>query len=163
MHTPTTNKPLDLVETAHKMMNAAAAVTTGRLNLSSPEDALARLVDGDERAISNFRLELARQIASALLMMDPNVIAVFDGRDTLVSTALDDPLQLWVQVRHRTAALNTVIDALNQALAQAYTTISPNPPRNLVETIIIDDRDNRILNVGASRLSPAPVLLVERG
>jgi hypothetical protein len=162
MGTPTTNKPLDLVETAHKMMNAAAAVTTGRLHLSSPEDALALLAHGDEQAISNFRLELARQIASALLMMDPHVVAVFEDRDTLVSTALDEPLRLWVQVRHRTAALNTVIDALNQALGQAFAVISPDPPRDLVETIIIDERDSRILNVRVSRLSPAPVLLVQR-
>lgn len=169
MTTPTTNRLLDLVETAQSMIDAAAAVTTGRLQLTSPDEALERLAAGNAEAIACFRFELARQVASALVMMDPNVIAVFEDREqsdadreAQPAPRLEDPLRLWVQVRYRTAALSTVIDALNQALEQALTRVSENPPGNLIATVIVDDDDNRLVQVGSMRPGPAPKLLVRR-
>ena len=165
MSTPTRNKPLDLVETSRKMVDAAVAVTTGRLNLATPDDALVQLRTSDRRAVTSFRFELARQIASALLMMDSNVTAVFEDRDGggQIPFALDAPLRLCVRVRFQTAALHTVIEALDQALGQAITLVTRDQPARLIEAIIVDDRDNRLLNVGSARPGSAPVLLVQRG
>ena len=162
MNTQTRKQPLDLVETAQKMLDAAVAVTTGRLHLTSPGQSVGLLGDGDRLAVYYFRIELARQISGALLMMDPRVVAVFEDRHASGDIALDESIRLWVQVKYRTAALNTVIDALNQALGQAYSGMFDLSPANAIETIILDDRDSRLLQAGIARLSPAPILLAQR-
>jgi hypothetical protein len=164
MSTPTRNTPLDLVETSQKMVDAAVAVTTGRLHLSSPDDALLRLRANDHQAVTSFRTEMARQIASALLMMDPNVTEVFEDQDysRQASLEINASLRFCIRARYQTAALHTVIDALDQALRQAYTLLTQQQPARVIEAIIVDDRDNRLLNVGSVRTGPAPVLLVQR-
>ena len=170
MQLPTERKtPLDLVDTTQRMIDAAAAVTTGRLHLSSPTETRFLLVEGDQLAVSYFRHELARQIAGALLMMDPNVIAVFEDRDHPESEdlippeiAIAEPLRLFVHVKCRTAALSMVIEALNQALSQAFTDLLDEPPQDLIETIIVDDRDRRLLEVRIDGFYPEPVLLATR-
>lgn len=160
----TQRKPLDLIETTQKMIDAAAAVTTGRLHLSSPTETRFLLVEDDPLAVSYFRYELGRQIAGALLMMDPNVLAVFEDRDLCghEDVSIGDPLRLFVQVTARTFALTTVIAALNQALGQAFLDLLPDAPEGLIEAIIVDDRDSRLLQIGVSGFRPAPVLLAGR-
>jgi len=163
MTTRTRNKPLDLVETAHKMLDAAAAVTTGRLHLASPEEAVRHLKDGDPLAVYYFRHELARQIAGALLMMDSCVVAVFEDREGGRSGAygLSDPLRLWVQVTYCTAALKTVIAALDEALGQAHEDLFGQPVSPVIKAIIVDAHDDGLLRAGITSFA-APVLLAHR-
>ncbi len=102
-------------------------------------------------------------------MMDPHVIAVFEDQDVPVErdvvvaeVDLTGPLRFVVQVEHRTAALNMVIEALDQALRQAFTDILPEPPRRLIEAIVVDNRDSRLLDVRMDGFRSLPKLLTHR-
>jgi hypothetical protein len=157
------NTPLDLGEKAQKMVEAAVAVTTGRLHLRSPREALDRLHTDDPAAVAYFRYELARQIAAALLMMDSQVIAVFEDGDVLDGDpGLTGPMRLVIQVRHRTAALRMVIGALDQALGQAFAEMVSEPPSNLIEAIVVDSCNSRLLEVRRDGLRLLPRLLTHR-
>jgi hypothetical protein len=82
------------------MVNAAVAVATGKANLASTACTLARLREGDIEAANAFRHELARQVAAALLMLDPAVLEVYQEHTRAPSDAnvgpLALPLKLWV-------------------------------------------------------------------
>ncbi len=163
------NLTVDLVETASNMIDAATAVVTGRLHLASPRDVRALLLQGDPRASSYFRYELARQVAAALLTMDPYVIAVYEDQDVPESAevapaeaTLEEPLRLFVEVEYETPALRTVISALDEALGQAIGGLLPEPPRGSIEAIVVDERNRRLLRPRANGYRPAPVLLIAR-
>lgn len=163
------NLTVDLVDTASNMIDAAAAVVTGRHHLDSPRDVRARLLKGDALASSYFRFELSRQIASALLTMDPHVIAVYEDQDVPESedvapdeVTFEEPLRLFVEVEYETPALRAVIDALNEALSQAIGGLLPEPPRGYIEAIVVDERNRRLLRPRANGYRPAPILLAAR-
>lgn len=157
---------VDLVETAVNMIDAAVAVTTGRLHCVSPQETRCRLVKNDPVAVSYFRFELARQVAVALVMMDPHVIAVFEDQDVPpgdelepAEASLTEPLRLFIEVEFQTAALRTLIDSLNEALGQTIRDILPVPPRGMIDAIIVDDGNSRLLRARAFGYRPAPLLL----
>ncbi|HAX23856.1 MAG TPA: hypothetical protein DEU95_13215 [Chloroflexi bacterium] len=169
MMTGWSNLAVDLVDTTSNMIDAAAAVVTGRLHLDSPRDVRARLLSGDALAISYFRFELSRQIASALLTMDPYVIAVYEEQDvpesedvTPVEASFAEPLKLFVEVACKTPVLPAVIDALNEALSQAIGGLLPEPPRGYIEAIVVDEDNRRLLRPRAYGYHPAPILLAAR-
>lgn len=160
---------LDLAESAPNMVEAAVAVTTGRLNLASPLEVRRRIVRGDATAIGYFRFELARQVAAALLWMDRHVQAVYDEQDAPeaeealpAEPTLDQPLRLFVEVDVETPALSAAVDALSDALSRAIDSMTPRPPRRLIEAIVIDERNRRLLQPGRYGYRPAPLLLAAR-
>jgi hypothetical protein len=164
-----TNATVDLVDTAGNMIDAAAAVVTGRLHLSSPQDVRTRLLKGDTLAIAYFRYELAIQVASALLAMDPHVIAVYEEQDVPASddqpaedATFTEPLRLFVEVENKTPALQAVIDSLNEALSHAVGGLLPEPPHGYIEAIVVDERNSRLLRPRAWGHRPAPALLASR-
>jgi hypothetical protein len=160
---------VDLAATVHNMLDAAVAVTTGRLHLSSPTRTRRRLVAGDPAAVSYFRYELARQIASALLWMDAQVIAVYQEQDVPEGEELapaeatfGEPLHLLVRVEQQTPALRTILDALNEGLTQVIGDLLPQPvlgPRDYIQATVIDRQDSHLLRSRAHGYRPAPVLL----
>jgi hypothetical protein len=164
-----TNATVDLVDTAGNMIDAAAAVVTGRLHLSSPQDVRTRLLKGDTLAITYFRFELARQVGSALLAMDPRVVAVYEEQDAPTGeemapedASFTEPLRLFVEVDQKTPALSAVIDSLNEALSHAIGGLLPEPPHGYIEAIVIDERNSRLLRPRAWGHRPAPALLASR-
>ena len=164
MGSSTRNVPLDLIETAQAMLDASTAVTTGLLHLASPAEVVRLLSRGDQLALYYYRHELARQVASAVLMMDSRVVAVFEDRDAGAAGAvgIKEPLRLWVQVTQQTAALHTVLDALNEALGEAHAVLFGEAPDDAIDTIVVDEDDDRLLRAGITSSSSAPVLLVHR-
>lgn len=160
---------VDLVDTTNNMIDAATAVTTGRLHLSAARDTRARLLTGDALAIGYFRFELGRQIAAALLSMDAQVIAVYEEQDVSEaddniqpSATFDEPLHLFIEVEHQTPVLRTVLDALNEALSQTIGELLPLPSSGYIEAIVIDDHNRRLVRPHANGYRPAPILLDSR-
>ena len=128
--TDTDTAVLDLAESAPNMIEAAVAVTTGRLNLASPLEVRRRIVRGDATAIGYFRFELGRQVAAALLWMDRHVRAVYDEQDVPAGDevapeepTLDQPLRLYVEVDVQTPALGAAVEALSEALSRALDSV----------------------------------------
>ena len=157
---------LNLDATARKMIDAAVAVTTGQLGLSTPADTLELLQQGDARAVTPFRRELARQIAGAILMLDEHVDAVFEDRAGARTNAhrleLRSPFRMWVIARLRTATLYERLHALNQALVQALATLGSSGTTLLVKTMVIDVRDSYLLCSGQQQEDGVPLLLASR-
>lgn len=160
---------VDLLDKAHGMIEAAVAVTTGRTNLDSPRQARAMLLHGDARAVSYFRHELGRQIASALLMMDPHVIAVFEDQDVPESeeeippaAELAEPLRLFVRVEWEMPSIVALIGAIGDSLSHALESVLPYRPHAFIQATIISDADSRLLRARGRGFRPAPVLLGSR-
>jgi hypothetical protein len=160
---------LDLTEVAPNMIEAAVAVTTGRLGLDAVVETRRRLVTSDAEAIGYFRHALARQVAAMLLSLDPYVVAVYEDQDVPEAeelaaepATLFDPLRLFVHVELRTPALESVVRALNEALADAFGRDMARPLHGYVEATIVDERYSRWLRPRAGGYRPAPILLAER-
>jgi hypothetical protein len=160
---------VNLEETTLNLIDAAVAVTTGRLHLASPRDVRSRLVMGDPLTVDYFRSELARQLAVTVLWLDPHVRAVYEDQDVppgeelapAVAT-LAEPLRLFVEVNFRTPALDAVITALNQALSAVLGEMLPQPPGGYLAVTIVDEGNRRLLRPRANGYRPAPVLLAGR-
>lgn len=140
---------LDLAEMAQRMIEAAAAVTTGQLRLSDPVEVHARLAQGDSIVISHFRHELAHQIGAALLWMDPHVVAVYEDQG-YGDVSLSAPLRIIVHVDYETAALRSLVAALGEALGQVRLDAFVPPSGTLFDALIVDGRSARLLR-GESR------------
>jgi hypothetical protein len=166
---PSVHSTIDLTSLAERLIDASVAVTTGRLHLPASRDVRKRLVARDPIAISYFRHELARQVAATLLMLDPLVTAVHEEQDTPPAEelaaddpTLSDPLRLIVVVEFRTAALDALIRALNDALGDAVHDVLPIPARGMIEATVTDDPNNRLLRPRAYGYHPAPLRLASR-
>jgi hypothetical protein len=160
---------LDLVETASRMIDAAVAVTTGRLQRASVQETRQLLLRSDATALTYFRFELARQVAVMLVMMDPQVVAVFEDQDVPEAEevappapTLADPIRLIVHAEFETVALTALVRAVNDALSRAISDAFLQPPDRLVQTTIVDDRHNRLLRARAFGFRPAPIMLAAR-
>ena len=160
---------VDLEKTAASAIDAAVAVVTGRLNLSSPQEVRQRLLKGDPTTVSYFKFELGHQIASVLLWADPHVVAVYEEQEVppgeelwAEDATLAEPLRLFVDVEIQTQALQAVISALNGALSRAMGGLLPEPPRGYIDATIIDEHNQRLLRPRAGGYRPAPVLLAAR-
>jgi hypothetical protein len=160
---------VDLEKTTLNAIDAAVAVTTGRLKLASPQEVRSRLFKGEPSAVAAFRFELARQVAAVLLWTDPYVKAVYEeqeippGEELWAEDAtLAEPLRLFVEVEILTPALHAVINALNQSLSRAMGGLLPEPPRGYIYATVIDEPNHRLLKPRAYGYRPAPTLLAAR-
>ena len=159
---------IDLAALAPRLVEAAVAVTTGRMHLSAASDTRRRLVQGDEVAAGYFRHELARNVAALLLHLDSNVVGVYEEHDMPEAEemapeqpACFDPLRLIVCVEVRTPAIDVVIRGLGEALADASNLEAMTPSGSLLHASIVERRDAR-LRPRALGFRPAPTMLAER-
>lgn len=161
---------LDLEGTARNMVDAAVAVTTGRLHLASPLEVRRRIVRGDATALTYFRHELARQVATTLLWIDRRVQAVYEEQDVPPGEevvpeepAIDQPLRLFIEVDVSSPALGAAVDALSDALSAAIDSMSPRRPRRMIDAIVVDARERqRFLRSSRDGYRPPPLLLAAR-
>jgi hypothetical protein len=160
---------VDLAEVTPQMVNAAVAVATGRLRLGNTTETRRRLVAGDADASMYFRFELARQVASLLLSLDSNVIAVYEEQDVPSAEecapeqpTMFEPISLIVRVELRTSALDAIVNALNDALSDAIGRDLTLTPRGYLDIQVVTERDARLLRPRAFGYRPAPLLLAAR-
>jgi hypothetical protein len=160
---------VDLADIAPHMVDAAVAVATGRLGLSVAADTRRRLIAGDADASMYFRFELARQVASLLLSLDSNVIAIYEEQEVPeaeevapLQPTMREPISLIVRVALRTSALDAIIRAIDAALSEALQRDLAELPADYLDVRIVTDRDARRLHPRAYGYRPAPVLLAAR-
>jgi hypothetical protein len=160
---------VDLAEVTPQMVNAAVAVATGRLRLGNTTETRRRLVAGDADASMYFRFELARQIASLLLSLDSNVIAVYEEQDVPAAEELApeqptifEPISLIVRVELRTPALDAIVNALNDALSEAIGRDLTPLQGGYLDIRVVTERETRHLRPRAYGYRPAPLLLAAR-
>jgi hypothetical protein len=159
---------LDIGKIAPKMLDAALAVTAGQLGAPSPAQAFCRLAAGDAAATTYFRYELARQIATALLMTDRNVVAVYEEQEPVIEEvgaeplALFAPLRMLVRVRWETATLRPLLRDLNEALAAALRETFGRATARSIDAVIVSDDDAWLVEGRAMLHRPRPQPLASR-
>lgn len=160
---------VDLAEIAPQMVNAAVAVATGRLRLGNVTETRRRLIAGEANASMYFRFELARQVASLLLSLDSNVVAVYEEQDVPAAEecapeqpTMFEPIGLIVRVELRTSALDAIVSALNDALDEAIGRDLTCLPDGYLDIRIVTERETRQLRPRAFGYRPAPLLLAAR-
>jgi hypothetical protein len=161
-------RAIDLESIAPNMLDAALAVTAGRMNLATKAQAFCRLAAGESAATTYFRHELGRQVAMALLLIDPQVLEIYEEQDSVIDEigadppVLFSPLRVLVRVCRQTAALRPVLDDLNGALCRAVSELLGRSLPRAVEFAVVADCDVWIL-AGRSHLHCAgPQLLAQR-
>jgi len=142
-----TTTRIDLAELAPRMIQASAAVATGRLRLVSPGETFRRLAEGDADVVAQFRRELAHQVSSTLIWMDPHVIAVYQDPATQPDR-LDAPLRIIVHVKVETAALRNLIASIGEALREARVGGLPPLEHMSVEATIVDEHSLQVADRG---------------
>jgi hypothetical protein len=159
----------DLVTSARNMVNVAIAVTTGRLHLDTPEEALQRLLSNDTFALDYFRHELAHQVAMLLLQMDSSVITVYKEHEIpeaeelgTPDLRLTDPVHLVVYSRRETAALRSLTSALDQSLVDVLSSYCGQVAPGLLNIDIIDEAQARRVTASAGGFHPPPTELASR-
>ncbi|MBX6341492.1 MAG: hypothetical protein IRY97_03465, partial [Thermomicrobiaceae bacterium] len=137
------------------------------MRLGSQEEARSRLRQDDALAVGYFRFEMARQIATLLLRADELVLAVYEEQDVPESeelpappVSLRDPLRLYVLVERDTAALRSLIAALDRALAEALAAHFGAPMTSVLDALVVEAREAGRLGPRALGFRPAPALLV---
>lgn len=161
--------PTEISTTAPNMVDAAVAVTAGKLGLASPEQALDALHREQPIALSYFRYQLARQAATTLLRSDDQVVAVYEEQtvpeaEDAASTPerLADPLRLYVLVEQDTAALRALIDALDGALVEAIRQRFQQSIATILDLVVIDRTQADLLRPRAYGYRPGPALIIAR-
>lgn len=166
MNLPHGSASLPYSGTAANMVHAAIAVATGKGNLSSTTETVTLLRRGNAALAEAFRHEIARQVAAALLMLDQDVLEVYQEHPQMQRSAeadlLEQPIKLWVLARHRSPTLYAGIDELNAALLGAYASVCDGPPPGLLQAIVVDSRDGYLLRGSAFWHGAEPVLLAAR-
>jgi hypothetical protein len=160
----------DLARAAENMVAGAIAVTTGRLHLDDPWEAFERVRADDAPALEYFRHELAHQIAMVLTRMDPSVVEVYMEHELPEAEEfgtphlrVNDPVHLVVYSERETAALRSLIDAIDRSIVEVLHGRELNVAPGLIRVDIIDQAQARRVNASAGGFRPPPVRLVSQG
>jgi hypothetical protein len=158
-----------LQDVAANMVEAAVAVTAGKMHLESPRAAAGRLHRDHPVAVAYFRHELARQIASLLLQMSQVVEAVYEEQDVPESEelapaalSLSQPIRLYVHVSLSTAGVHSLIEGLSAALGSAIAAHLRCSVSTVIDPVVVGQEQIRLLRPRAFGYRPAPLLLAAR-
>lgn len=140
-------RDVDLTEAIVRAVQAAGAVVTGRLGLSSPDELYDQFRAGKSEAIAEFRSELAYQIGATLLWMDQRVKAVYADPAAL-NTSLAAPLRLIIHVEQESIVLRNLISAIKETLPDVEVYGQRPLLATNFEAIVLDDMELSIAGRG---------------
>lgn len=145
---------------AEDVLAQALAYCAHKMGLDGPQVVIRRLRQGDGAVCGYCLYSVAKQVAGRIGALDENVKAVYTldydatPEDLCFGQAAQGvPLvHLIVWTRRKTAALNSLLAALDRSLVQAYANLlgmrGPSedasaslPPRALLDVQVIDDAD----------------------
>jgi hypothetical protein len=165
----TTTVVEDLARSVRNMVDGAVAVTTGRLHLDRPEHALERLLSDELTALEYFRHELAHQIGMLLIRMDSGVEAVYKEHELpeaeelgTPSLKLTDPVHLVVRADRETAALRSLVSAIDSSVVDVLSDYCGRIAPGLIHVDIINQAQARRVVGRAGGFRPPPTILVSR-
>ena len=144
-----------------------------RLGLESQEGVIDRLRSGDFGACDYFRHDLACGVGACLGMLDRAIqeVHLFSYSTTPDDAYLDEanlssPLHLIVKVERKTAALSSVIKAVDEALVQHYAALVGRPAlTRVLDAQVVDGTEvEKRIGYGAlfSSVYNRPLLVWER-
>jgi hypothetical protein len=147
--TTSSSQPSDVTSLAEAILTQALEFCATKLNLESYETAVERLQQGDNIAFSYWRYGLAKKGAEYLGEWDEGIKAVyiFDFEATpedicFAEVTPDIIIHLIVWAQRKTAALNSLIGALDRALVRIHVELLHMPQlKHLLDVQVVDDRD----------------------
>lgn len=139
----------DAASTAEIVLNQAMEYCAQRMGLEATWLAVERLKQSDGTACSYCRYSTAKQTAEALGALDENVKAVYvydydaTPEDICFGEAVHtSPIHLIVWVERKTNALNSLVEALDQALVQSYAAMMDESRlSHVLDVQMVDDAD----------------------
>jgi hypothetical protein len=147
--TTSSSQPSDVTSLAEAILTQALEFCATKLNLESYETAVERLQQGDNITFSYWRYGLAKKGAEYLGEWDEGIKAVyiFDFEATpedicFAEVTPDIIIHLIVWAQRKTAALNSLIGALDRALVRIHVELLHMPQlKHLLDVQVVDDRD----------------------
>ena len=120
-----------------------------KLNLSSPQESLERVRQGDTKALEYLHYQLALHVAETLGALDDHVrsVSVYEFEATPEDRAFGEnpeslPIHLLVWVDRKTSALSALAAALDRALVKDYADmVGQRRLRHVLDVQVIDDGD----------------------
>jgi hypothetical protein len=139
----------DAASTADIVLNQAMEYCAEKMGLKAAWLAIEQLKKGETTACSYCRYSTAKQMAQALGSLDENVRAVYlynydaTPEDLCFGQAVHtSPIHLIVWVERKTSALESLVDALDHALAQSYAAMMDRDQlRHILDVQMVDDDD----------------------
>ena len=139
----------DAASTADIVLNQAMEYCARKMGLEAAWLAVEQLKQGDGTACSYCRYSTAKQMAEAMGLLDENVRAVYvydydaTPEDLCFGEAVHvSPIHLILWVERKTSALNSLVDALDHALAQSYAAmIDRSQLAHILDVQMVDDAD----------------------
>jgi len=146
--TPSLRLP-DAVSTAEVALAQAMEYCAQKMGLASAREAVERVKEGNAAACGYCHYSVARQVAEALGALDQNIQAayVFDYDATpqdlcFGETVQATPIHLLVWTGRKTGALNSLVEALDGALAQQlFHLLGRGPRAHVLDVQIVDNTD----------------------
>jgi len=168
--------PFRLPDATSSMQGAlvkALDYSAQRMNLSSPQEGLEILRQGDRGALEYCHYWLAQEVAQALGALDDNVrsVSLYEFEATPEDRAFGEnfeslPIHLLVWVERKTSALSSLGAALDRALVKDYAEmIGPRRLGHVLDVQVIDDSDvesRRGIAALVHSLYNRPIVLWER-
>ena len=143
-------QPAEASVTAESILAQALSYCAHKMGLDGPQAVVERLRQGDGISCGYCLHSIAKQVAQALGTLDGNVRAVYTFEDDATpedecfgEVARGAPLvHLIVWAQRRTAALCSLVGALDRSLAHAYASVvAMGQPVGLLDVQVIDDVD----------------------
>lgn len=139
----------DATSTAEVVLAQAMEFCAQKMGLGNAEDAIGRLKQGDSAACRYCNYSVAKQVGGALGALDENVKAVYvcDYDATPEDLCFNEapqasPVHMIVWTERKTSALNSLIAALDRALAQNYASLMGlDKVGYMLDVQLVDDAD----------------------
>lgn len=139
----------DATSTAETVINQAIDFCAARIRSRSHDDVLANLRKRNKAACGYMNYSIAKQIGEALGALDENVTAVYvmDYDATVEDVCFAGPqcfdiVHLIVQVDRKTKALESLLEALDHALALGYARLlGAEKQAHLLDAQLVDSTD----------------------
>lgn len=135
----------DAATTARAALTDALGYCAARMSLAGPEVARDLLRQGDRDARGYFEYGLAQKIAQHLGALDEEVQAAYlydaeaNDEDAVFGNASPTLIHMLVWAQRKTGALNSLLSALNRALAENYGALMGMPDiAHLVDVQVVD-------------------------
>jgi hypothetical protein len=144
----------DITSIAEKTLEQTVEYCAKKMKLSPPQLVLDCLHRGESHACDYFHYNLAKQVAEHLSQLDDSIRAVYlcnydaTPMDTYLSEEMHMPLvHLIVWTQRKTAALDAVVRALDQALVRHYAEMADTPHlQRILDVQVVEDPEveNRV-------------------
>ena len=135
--------------TAEVVLNQAIDFCAQKMGFKATWLAVEQLKQGDETACAYCRYSTAKQVAEALGSLDENIRTVYvhDYDATpedlcFGETAHTFPIHLIVRAERKTSALDSLVEALDEALTEGYAAmLDRNRLSHVLDVQVVDDAD----------------------